>query len=307
MKRLAELFEGVLPAERIIENADMSKLVTFRAGGRADLLIEPENTNQLKEILKIINRENIKFCLMGNGSNLLIKDGGFRGIIVKVCGQEFNFMDIDEDGVTVTVGGGVLMSNFARFLAKNNLSGFEFAAGIPGTIGGGVFMNAGAYGGEIKDVLVSAKVISRDGMREFEMNSADLVLSYRHSLLHDTGDVVVAATFRFVKGVQQEIESKIKDFNNQRKDKQPTNFPSAGSTFKRPEGYIAAKLIQDANLKGYTVGGAEVSQKHSGFVINKGGATAADILQVMSHCTDEVEKRFGVSLEPEVKILGEDG
>lgn len=306
MKKIAELFEGIMSAECITENADMSKFVTFRAGGHADLLLEPENVNQLKEILKIINREKLKFFLMGNGSNLLVKDGGFRGVIVKIAGQGFNSVDIKPDGVTVTAGGGVLMSSFARFLAKNNLSGFEFAAGIPGTIGGAVFMNAGAYGGEIKDVLVSAKLLAKDGSREFQLSNEELLLTYRHSMLHDTGDVVIEATFQFEKGVQAEIEAKMKEFNTQRREKQPINFPSAGSTFKRPEGYIAAKLIQDADLKGYAVGGAEVSQKHSGFVINKGGATATDIIKVMKHCSDEVEKQFGVILEPEVRILGED-
>ena len=306
MKKLAELFEGVLPAEKITENADMSKLVTFRAGGHAELLLEPEDVNQLKKILKIINSENLNLFIMGNGSNLLVKDGGFKGVIVKISGTAFNFTDIKSDGVTVIVGSGVLMSSFARFLAKNNLSGFEFAAGIPGTIGGAVFMNAGAYGGEIKDVLVSVKLVSRDGAREFELTSEELLMGYRHSLLHDTGDVVLEATFKFERDIQSEIEGKMNDFNNQRREKQPINYPSAGSTFKRPDGYIAAKLIQDANLKGYKVGGAEVSQKHSGFVINKGGATATDILQVMNHCMEQVQKEFGVVLEPEVRILGED-
>ena len=305
MKKIAELFRKVVPANKVTEKADMSRLVTFRAGGCAEILVEPEDSDQLKKILEIIDREKVDFFVMGNGSNLLIKDGGYPGVIVKISGPAFKAIDIESDGVSVRVGGGVLMGAFAGFLAKNQLSGFEFAAGIPGTIGGAVFMNAGAYGGEIKDVLVSAKLLSRDGKREFVLSREELELTYRHSLLHDTGDIVLEALFKFEKGTTEEIQAKMNENNIKRREKQPLNYPNAGSTFKRPEGLIAAKLIQDAGLKGYHVGDAEVSQLHSGFVVNKGSASATEILAVMDHCREEVEKQFGVVLEPEVRILGE--
>ena len=306
MKKIAELFREIVPANKVTEGADMAKLVTFRAGGRAEILVEPEDPHQLQKVLEIINRENIDYFVMGNGSNLLIKDGGYPGVIVKISGQAFKSIDIEPDGVSVRVGGGVLMGSFAGFLKKNGLSGFEFAAGIPGTIGGAVFMNAGAYGGEIKDVLVSAKLLSKDGDKVFELTGEELELTYRHSILHDTGDIVLEALFKFEKGDPAIIQEKMDENNASRRAKQPLNYPNAGSTFKRPDGYIAAKLIQDAGLKGFSVGNAQVSELHSGFVVNKGGASATDILEVMKHCKEVVKAEFGVVLEPEVQILGED-
>lgn len=306
MKKIAELFREIVPASKVAEGADMARLVTFRAGGRAEILVEPENPQQLQKILEIINRENIDYFVMGNGSNLLVKDGGYPGVIIKISGQAFKSVDIEPDGVSVRVGGGVLMGSFAGFLKKNGLSGFEFAAGIPGTIGGAVFMNAGAYGGEIKDVLVSAKLLSRNGEKVFELSGDELELTYRHSILHDTGDIVLEALFKFEKGDPEKIQEKMDENNASRRAKQPLNYPNAGSTFKRPDGYIAAKLIQDAGLKGFSVGNAQVSELHSGFVVNKGGASASDILEVMSHCKEVVKAEFGVVLEPEVQILGVD-
>lgn len=306
MSRLTDILETVIPAERITEDADMSREVSFRAGGKADALAVPENKEELKALLKLLSRENIPHTVMGNGSNLLIKDGGFRGVVVKMTGDGFSEMEILDDGVSVKAGCAVMMSTFARFLAENSLTGFEFASGIPGCLGGAVFMNAGAYGGEIKDVIVEAEAVSADGEREFTLTGEQLELGYRHSILKETGDIVTGITFRFEKGDREEIEDRMKELNRQRNAKQPVNYPSAGSTFKRPEGYFAGKLVQDAGLKGYTCGGAQVSELHSGFVINIGGATATDILNVMKHCREEVERQFGVTLEPEVRILGED-
>ena len=306
MNKIADSFRKIMPKEKIYLDKDMTHEVTFRAGGKAAILVEPENPQQLKDILQIIDREKVPFFIMGNGSNLLVRDGGFNGVIVKISGQAFNFIDMASDGATVTVGGGVLMGRLSSFLVENSLSGFEFASGIPGTIGGAVFMNAGAYGGEIKDVLVSAKLLAKNGSKEYTLSAEELKLTYRHSLLHETGDIVLEATFEFVKKDQAEIKDKIKDFTSQRREKQPVNYPSAGSTFKSPEGYFAAKLIQDAGLKGLSYGGAEVSTLHSGFVVNKGGATATDILNVMEHVQRVVKAEYGVLLEPEVRILGED-
>ena len=306
MKKIAELFREIVPASKVTEGADMARLVTFRAGGRAEILVEPENPQQLQKVLEIINREKIDYFVMGNGSNLLVKDGGYPGVIIKISGQALKSVDVEPDGISVRVGGGVLMGSFAGFLKKNGLSGFEFAAGIPGTIGGAVFMNAGAYGGEIKDVLVSAKLLSRNGEKVFELSGDELELTYRHSILHDTGDIVLEALFKFEKGDPEKIQEKMDENNASRRAKQPLNYPNAGSTFKRPDGYIAAKLIQDAGLKGFSVGNAQVSELHSGFVVNKGGASASDILEVMSHCKEVVKAEFGVVLEPEVQILGVD-
>ena len=310
MNRLSEKvteFIGKLgKVSKMTIGADMSREVTFRAGGTAAVLVEPSNIEELSEILKLIHQINVPFFIMGNGSNLLVKDQGFNGVIVKISGQAFDFIDISSDETTVTVGSGVLMGKLSRFLTEHSLSGFEFASGIPGTIGGAVFMNAGAYGGEIKNVLISAKMLAKNGERVYTLTNEELGFSYRNSVLQQTGDVVLEATFKFEKGNKEEIKEKIKDFTAQRREKQPINYPSAGSTFKSPEGYFAAKLIQDAGLKGFSVGGAEVSTLHSGFVINKGGAKASDILDVMEHVKTVIKKEYGVELEPEVRILGDD-
>lgn len=305
MNKLAHRLREYIADENIILDADMSKEVSFRAGGKADMLVNPQNAEELQFLLKVLDEEKIEHIIMGNGSNLLIKDGGYRGVVVKMS-EAFGTMEVLDDGVSVKAGAGVLMGKFARFLLENALTGFEFASGIPGSLGGAVFMNAGAYGGEIKDVIVSTTVISKDGKEIKTLDKDQLQLSYRHSALYNTGDIVVDVTFNFEKGNREKIEAEMKELNKKRNEKQPVNYPSAGSFFKRPEGYFAGKLVQDAGLKGYTVGGAQVSQLHSGFVINKGGATAKDIVELMHHCQQEVFAQFGVKLEPEVRILGDD-
>ncbi len=295
-----------IATENIVIDADMSKEVSFKAGGKADMLVEPQNIEQLKFLLKVLDEEKISHIIMGNGSNLLIKDGGYRGVVVKIAGNDFCKMEVLEDGLKVKVGAATLMSTFARFLMNEELGGFEFASGIPGSIGGAVFMNAGAYGGEIKDILLEVTAVSKDGMDEKVITVDELDLGYRHSALHESGYIVVDATFKFCKGSKEEILKNITELSKKRNEKQPVNYPSAGSFFKRPTGYFAGKLVQDAGLKGYTVGGAQVSELHSGFVINIGGATATDIVKLMHHCQETVYEKFGVKLEPEVRILGED-
>lgn len=295
-----------IATENIVIDADMSKEVSFKASGKADMLVEPQNIEQLKFLLKVLDEEKISHIIMGNGSNLLIKDGGYRGVVVKIAGNDFCKMEVLEDGLKVKVGAATLMSTFARFLMNEELVGFEFASGIPGSIGGAVFMNAGAYGGEIKDVLLEVTAVSKDGMDEKVITVDELDLGYRHSALHESGYIVVDATFKFSKGSKEEILENITELSKKRNEKQPVNYPSAGSFFKRPTGYFAGKLVQDAGLKGYTVGGAQVSELHSGFVINIGGATATDIVKLMHHCQETVYEKFGVKLEPEVRILGED-
>lgn len=306
MDKLKDKLKTKIAEENIVIDADMSKEVSFKAGGKADMLVTPQNIEELKFLLQVLDEEKVTHIIMGNGSNLLIKDGGYRGVVVKIAGEGFGNMEVLEDGLTVKVGAAVLMSTFARFLMNNSLAGFEFASGIPGSLGGAVFMNAGAYGGEIKDVLQEVTAVSQDGMTKQVIVACDLDLGYRHSALHENGYIVVDATFKFEKGNRDEILKNINDLGKKRNEKQPVNFPSAGSFFKRPTGYFAGKLVQDAGLKGYTVGGAQVSELHSGFVINIGGATATDIVNLMHHCQDTVYEKFGVRLEPEVQILGED-
>lgn len=309
MTELYEILAKAVGIENIEKDADMSKEVSFRAGGKADILVRPQNREQLIEVLSLLSKEDVNHLVMGNGSNLLIKDGGYRGVVVKISSAAFSDFEIlkEEKGyVYVRVGAGMLMGVLARKLADNSLTGFEFASGIPGSLGGAVFMNAGAYDGEIKDIIVSAEVIDRDGTEIKTVDDKDMELSYRHSIFHNTGDVIISAELKFKQGNKEEIEAKMAELGKRRNEKQPVNYPSAGSFFKRPEGYFAGKLVQDAGLKGYTVGGAQVSELHSGFVINIGGATASDIIAVMKHCQKEVYDKFGVNLEPEVRILGED-
>lgn len=285
------------------ENAPMAKFTSFRAGGCADLLVQPQNTEELKEILRILQEEDCTHMVLGNGSNVLVRDGGYRGVIVKL-GHGFDQVSVD--GETLRCGSGALLSAAAKTAADAGLAGMECLSGIPGSIGGAVFMNAGAYGGEIKDVLRKVTVISADGARVFDMDAQKLELGYRQSLLQKTGDIVLEAEFALQPGDETTIKETMADLKAKRNAKQPVNYPSAGSFFKRPEGYFAGKLVQDADLKGVSVGGAEISQLHSGFLINKGGATATDILQLMKIVQATVMDRFGVMLEPEVRIIGEE-
>ena len=295
--------ENIVDKAFVRENEPMSEHTSFKAGGRADLFAEPQNTDQLRDLMQLLNEESIQYMVLGNGSNVLVRDGGYRGVIVRL-GEAFNY--IKREGNSLICGSGTLMSAAARFAASEGLSGLEFASGIPGSIGGAVFMNAGAYGGEVVQVLKRARIISKDGRREFSMTADDLQMGYRHSALHETGDVAVEAVFELQPADIDEIKAAIADFTERRNSKQPVNYPSAGSFFKRPEGYFAGKLIQDAGFKGLSVGGAQVSELHSGFIINKGTASASDILQLMEIVQAGVYDRFGVKLEPEVRIIGEE-
>jgi len=265
------------------------------------MMVMPQSIDDLKTVLSVLGSESCRHMVLGNGSNVLVRDSGYDGIIVKI-GSGFDYVRQEED--CLVCGSGSLMSVVAKAAVSASLAGFEFASGIPGSIGGAVFMNAGAYGGEIKDILKKAHIISKDGRNEYQMTSDELQMGYRHTVLHETGDVVVEVELALKKGEQQKIKSQIAELMDRRNSKQPVNFPSAGSFFKRPEGYFAGKLIQDAGLKGLTVGGAQVSELHSGFIINRGGATASDILQLMEIIQARVFDEFGVKLETEVRIIG---
>ena len=289
-----------LPDLEIKKDELMSGHTTFRVGGPADIFVSP-NKEELDMVLKIAKAHKIPITIIGNGSNLLVTDKGIRGLVVEI-GKAMETINITD--TTITVGAGTLMSKTANAAADASLGGMEFAAGIPGSIGGAVVMNAGAYGGEIKDIIVSAEVITPEG-NKLTLKAEELDLSYRHSCIIDKGYIVTAATFKLKKKPQEEIRELMAELRDKRVDKQPLEFPSAGSTFKRPEGYFAGKLIQDAGLRGYTVGGAQVSEKHCGFVINKGGATASDIMQLIKDVQAKVMEDAGVYLETEVKLLGE--
>lgn len=290
----------IVSAEAILENEPMSKHTTFRIGGNADVFVSPK-VNQVADVMKLAKEYQVPVTIIGNGSNLLVGDKGIRGLVLSF-GKKAE--EIVLDGRCMTVSAGTILAKVAAEAAKNSLTGLEFAAGIPGTMGGAIVMNAGAYGGEVKDVLISAKVLTPEGEVK-ELSNAELDLSYRHSCIPEKNYIVLEATLELMEGDEAVIREAMEDFKNRRVDKQPLEYPSAGSTFKRPEGHFAGKLIQDADLRGYQVGGAQVSEKHCGFVINKGDATAKDVLQLISDVKKIVYEKFQVELEPEVKMIGE--
>jgi len=290
----------LISEETILKNEPMNKHTTFRIGGNADLYVSPE-LSQVADILALAKEYKVPVTIIGNGSNLLVSDKGIRGLVLSF-GKSADILEID--GTRMTIGAGTLLSRAAAEAAKNSLTGLEFAAGIPGTLGGAIVMNAGAYGGEMKDVVVSAKVLTEEG-EVVELSLEELDLSYRHSCIPEKNYIVLEATVELKEGEETAIREMMDDFKGRRVDKQPLEYPSAGSTFKRPEGYFAGKLIQDADLRGYTVGGAQVSEKHCGFVINKGDATAEDVLTLINDVKRIVFEKFQVELEPEVKMIGE--
>ena len=275
----------------------MSKLTTFKIGGPADVLITPKSREQLSSVLSLCTDMDVPYMIIGKGSNLLISDDGMDGAVIKLSGALDEIKLIDE--TTVYCGAGAQLSALCTFCCEHSLSGLEFAFGIPGSVGGAVFMNAGAYGGEMRDVVTDADYVSPDG--EFgRISDERLDFSYRHSAFSNSANIIVGAVFKLKRDDKTAIKARMDDFMSRRKDKQPLQYPSAGSTFKRPEGYFAGALIEQSGLKGYSIGGAEVSEKHAGFVINKGGATCKDVSDLMKHIADTVFEKFGVRLEAEV-------
>ena len=301
MNQYKELFKGLYKDENIIINAEMKNYVHFRVGGPADVLLIPEFKDQVIKSIEICRKNNIPFYVVGNGSNLLVKDGGIRGVVIKL--KELKSISLRDDILEAECG--AMLKDISKAALDNSLTGLEFSCGIPGTVGGAVFMNAGAYDGEISQVIESAEVIDENGNIEV-LNKEELELGYRSSIVMKKGYVVLSAKFKLRKGESEKIQGVVDDLTFRRESKQPLEYPSAGSTFKRPTGYFAGKLIQDAGLKGYEIGGAAVSEKHSGFVINKNNATAKDILNLIEHIQNEVKNQFGVDLHPEVRIIGED-
>ena len=293
---------NILNKEDILIDEPMSKHISFRVGGPADILVKPSSEDQIKDILTFAKKENIPYLIIGNGSNLLVRDGGIRGIVIKIAE---NFNDFSIEGTTVTAQSGAMLSFMGKAIMRNNLTGFEFAAGIPGTLGGAIAMNAGAYGGEMKDIVKSVRLIDSQG-NIVELSNEEMQFAYRKSILSKEEYIVLSAVMELKEGNYEEIRDIMKDLTNKRVTKQPLNLPSAGSTFKRPEGYFAVKLIEDCGLKGLTLRGAQVSDKHCGFVVNLGGAQAKDILDLIYVVKSTVYSKFGVMLEEEVKILGEE-
>lgn len=296
---LTEL-QNVMGGSGIFMEEPMKKHTTFRVGGPADVLVQPDET-ALAAIHALCRQYHVPYSFIGNGSNLLVGDKGIRGVVIEMTDPMGN---IEVDGTKITAQAGAMLSKIANTAATNGLGGMEFAAGIPGSVGGAVVMNAGAYGGEMKDIIEKVYVLDENGA-QLELDRDALDLGYRHSCIPEKKYIVTKVVLELVPRDEAEIRSEMKELNEKRAEKQPLQYPSAGSTFKRPEGYFAGKLIMDAGLRGYQVGGAQVSEKHCGFVINKGDATAADICQLMQDVSDKVQAQFGVVLEPEVKMIGE--
>lgn len=299
-KEFYDKLAAIVSKEAIAENEPMSKHTTFRIGGNADMFVSPK-ISQVAEIMTLAKVYEVPVTIIGNGSNLLVGDKGIRGLVLSF-GKEADEVVVQDN--RMRVGAGTLLSKAAAEAARNSLSGLEFAAGIPGTLGGALVMNAGAYGGEMKDVVVSAKVLTTEG-EIIELSKDELDLSYRHSCIPEKNYIVLEVTIELVPGDETKIREVMNGFKNSRVEKQPLEYPSAGSTFKRPEGYFAGKLIQDADLRGYAVGGAQVSEKHCGFVVNKGNATAADVCSLIEDVKRIVYEKFQVEMEPEVKMIGE--
>ena len=296
-----EALVKVLDEDQIKPEEPMKNHVTFRVGGPADFFVTPKNYEELSGVLKCCAKYEMPCYIMGNGSNLLVSDQGYRGVVIQLFRQ---LNDIQCEGNVIRAQAGALLSAVANRALEEKLTGFEFAAGIPGTLGGACVMNAGAYGGEMKDVLKSVAVLTREGER-ITLQKNELELGYRTSIIAKKDYIVLEAEIELEAGDAEEIKAVMDDLKERRTTKQPLEYPSAGSTFKRPEGYFAGKLIQESGLQGFQVGGAQVSEKHCGFVINKDQATAADIAELIRQVQDRVEEKFGVRLETEVKRLGE--
>lgn len=289
-----------LGEEQVIEKEPMSKHTTFRIGGNADLFVIPQNAEQVKQVVCHVKEAQVPYYFIGNGSNLLVADDGIRGVVILIAD---NMKAVEVDETTIRAQAGISLASLAKEALRNELKGLEFAAGIPGTLGGAVSMNAGAYGGEMKDVLLEATVLTDEG-EIVTLSKEELELGYRTSLVGRNHYIVLEAVVALEKGQKEEILLKMEDLAQRRRDKQPLEYPSAGSTFKRPEGYFAGQLIDETGLRGFQVGGAQVSEKHCGFVINTGNATSHDVRQLIEEVANRVEKKFGVRLHPEVKMIG---
>lgn len=302
---LEQLIDNLnISKEKIKYNEPMAKHTSFKIGGPAQCFINAESVEEIKQICKVASKNDTNLTIIGNGSNLLVTDNGINGIVVKVNIKKFE-LEFSNDDVSLIVGAGNKLGEIAQKLLRNEITGFEFAAGIPGTIGGAVRMNAGAYGKEMKDIVETVKYMDYDG-NIYEKSNKDLEFEYRKSMFAKNKFIILEAKLKLQKGNAQYIKDKMLEFEQSRKQKQPLEFPSAGSTFKRGTDFITAKLIDDAGLKGYRVGGAMVSTKHAGFVVNENNATAQDVLNLVKHIKQEVYKKFNKKIELEIQVIGEE-
>lgn len=298
---LFEQLKQLVSEENVKVNQPLKDYTYTRFGGQADYFVTPETYNHVQEVVKLSNRVGVPFTLVGNGSNLIIKDGGIRGIVMNLS----KLNRVTTTGTTIVSQSGARIIDVSREALANNLTGLEFACGIPGSVGGALFMNAGAYGGEIKDVLISTIVVNKQG-ELLELQAEDLDLAYRTSNIPQNGYIVLEATFSLKTGIYDDIKDVMDDLTYKRESKQPLEYPSCGSVFKRPPGYFAGKLIQDSDLQGKQIGGAQVSRKHAGFIVNKDNCTAQEYIDLIHFVQKTVKEKFAVTLEREVKIIGED-
>lgn len=289
--------------EKLLKNVKMSKYTTFKIGGNADLLVKATSIEDFKNIIKVCKKYDVPIYILGNGSNILVKDLGIKGVVIK---NEMQGLKIDkkENEAIITVESGVKLATLAQKLLKEQIEGFEFASGIPGTIGGAIKMNAGAHGSEMKDIVVSTTYMDYDG-NTYTIENEKHDFKYRQSIFSNNKFIILQTTLKLKIGNKENIQEKMKEYAEYRKQKQPINYPSAGSTFKRGEDFITAKLIDDAGLKGYTIGGAKISNIHSGFIINTGCATAKDVLDLVKYTQETVYKKFNKKIELEIEIIGE--
>ncbi|MGM0865298.1 MAG: UDP-N-acetylmuramate dehydrogenase [Bacillota bacterium] len=300
-EKVFEELSKVMHSDNIKRDELLREHLYTKLGGKADFFLTPTTYEEVQNIVKLSNEVDVPFTLLGNGSNLIVKDGGIRGIVLHLK----NFKDIKTTDQLIVAQSGAAIIDVSRRALAEKLSGLEFACGIPGTVGGALFMNAGAYGGEVKDVLDYCHVVDREG-NLVKRTAAELELDYRHSNISEKGDIVLEATFSLKPGDYEEIKAVMDDLTDKRESKQPLEYPSCGSVFKRPPGYFAGKLIQDSELQGTNFGGAEVSTKHAGFIVNKDNATASDYISLIEHVQKTVKEKFDVELEREVRIIGED-
>lgn len=286
--------------QTVLWNEPMKNHTSFQIGGPADAFVRARSEEEVLRVKQLCREHDVPCMVMGNGSNMLVSDDGIEGVVLQI-GADMS--DVSVNGTCVCAQAGVLLSKLANVVCRHELSGLEFAAGIPGMLGGALYMNAGAYGGEMKDVVRSVRYLNEEG-ELCTAEGGELDFEYRHSMFTEHPYVILSCTLELAKDDEEAIRERMTDYNRRRAEKQPLSMPSAGSTFKRPEGYFAGKLIEDAGLKGYAIGGAQVSEKHSGFVVNKGGATARDVMELIAHIQRTVWEKFHVQLEPEVRLLG---
>lgn len=293
--------QDIVGSDNIVSDEPMRKHTTFRIGGNADIFVRPESKEQIAEILRLCRKQDVPYFILGNGSNLLVGDRGFRGVVINIMD---NMNDIKVDGGIIKAQAGAMLIKVSRTARDNSLTGLEFASGIPGTIGGAIYMNAGAYGGEMKDVVTQVTAMDAEG-EIYTFGTDELEFSYRHSVIQQRDLIVLDVIMKLAAGDQKIIDDRMSELAVARRTKQPLEYPSAGSTFKRPEGYFAGKLIMDAGLRGYRVGDAQVSEKHCGFVVNRGNATADDVIKLIDDVKAKVSEEYDVVLEPEVRMIGE--